>query len=225
METFDLFIWFFLLATPIYGYFTHAREIAAIETGRKPLITCYWQTICFLWPAAILVLLNQRSGIAILPEYQAEQWWGLLLIILLSSVFSYGIYQVIHSEEARQETKKAMSSVAWLMPKTKPQLVIFILGVCVSAGIAEEIVYRGYLLPMLMQHMNTYLAVLISSLIFGLPHIYQGISGVLKTALLGGVFCIIVLLFDSLLLAMVCHFLIDAYSGYLYYVAYTKKPA
>lgn len=226
MNIIDSLIWLFLIGYPIYSYFTYQQEISAVEQGRKTLSTSYWQTMALLWPIAILALMSESYGGQFCTENTNKIMWGLLLVIVLSAVFIYGLAQTQKSDEHQQAVLEQMSSVAWIMPKSNYQLGLYLIGVCTTAGIAEEIIYRGYLLPFLTNYMDNYLAVIVASVIFGLPHIYQGVSGVVKTSIMGVIFCLLVLVFDSLLIAIFCHILVDAYSGYLYFIAHkNKKPA
>lgn len=68
--------------------------------------------------------------------------------------------------------------------------IIFILLMWVTAAFGEEIFYRGYMLKrmaIIMGDANKSwaFAILISASIFGLAHLYQGISGVITTAFVG----------------------------------------
>ncbi|MDD2447710.1 MAG: CPBP family intramembrane metalloprotease [Tissierellia bacterium] len=68
------------------------------------------------------------------------------------------------------------------------QFIYGILGV----ALAEELVFRGYIFHKLLEIRNSRLfAIIISSLLFGLFHIFNGnIIQVFMTAFLGFLFCI-----------------------------------
>jgi membrane protease YdiL (CAAX protease family) len=84
--------------------------------------------------------------------------------------------------------------------------------VAISAGICEEIVFRGWLLATL--HAPLLLAgtalVVAASVIFGLAHSYQGITGMLLTAFAGAFFCGLYVATGSLLMPILLHIVIDA---------------
>jgi membrane protease YdiL (CAAX protease family) len=65
--------------------------------------------------------------------------------------------------------------------------------VAVSAGICEEVVFRGWLLfaPHNNLALNGTALLVLAAVIFGLAHVYQGIAGILATTRAGAFFCIL----------------------------------
>lgn len=57
--------------------------------------------------------------------------------------------------------------------------------------------------------MSIWLIVLFSSLLFGLAHTYQGISGVVKTTIVGSIFSMLYIGLHSIIPIIIFHFLID----------------
>ena len=57
--------------------------------------------------------------------------------------------------------------------------------------------------------LNLTLALLISAIIFGLQHLYQGVAGVASTVVAGFLFGLLFLLTGSLLLPMLLHAVMD----------------
>jgi membrane protease YdiL (CAAX protease family) len=87
-------------------------------------------------------------------------------------------------------------------------LLAFFLVVVVA--IAEETIFRGYLLLRFQGlKLGTIAAVLLSALIFSLGHGYEGASGVITVFFLGTVFALIYLWRQCLLAPIVMHFLQD----------------
>jgi membrane protease YdiL (CAAX protease family) len=100
-----------------------------------------------------------------------------------------------------------------LIPRTSREKVLFG-GVSVVAGVGEEIVYRGYLVTVLAGVMgDPWVALLVSSLAFGLLHGYQGGGGIVRTALLGGVLGAGFVVTGSLWSAIVAHTAVDLVGG------------
>ena len=69
-------------------------------------------------------------------------------------------------------------------------LIIFLAISWTEAAIIEEMFFRGYLFNRIIdlvgnQHVGTLIALIATSLLFGAGHAYQGISGVVDTALAG----------------------------------------
>lgn len=103
----------------------------------------------------------------------------------------------------------ADSTLAFLEPRGFWQVALAVALVSVVA-VAEEIVFRGYLLlrfrPLLR---STAGAVILSSAVFGLGHGYEGAAGMVSVATLGAVYALVYLWRGSLLAPIVMHFLQD----------------
>jgi uncharacterized protein len=80
----------------------------------------------------------------------------------------------------------------------------------VVVAIAEETIFRGYLLLRFQGvKLSSISAVLLSALVFSLGHGYEGTSGVVTVIFLGAVFAFIYLWRQSLLAPIIMHFLQD----------------
>lgn len=99
-----------------------------------------------------------------------------------------------------------------LLPRTHAEKTVFV-GVSLSAGVGEELVFRGYAIAALAPWFGPGWAVALSTASFGVVHAYQGLLGFFRTALLGGVLAWGVLATGSLLPAMVAHTLLDLLAG------------
>lgn len=87
-------------------------------------------------------------------------------------------------------------------------------SLALSAGFAEELVFRGFLLWALsVASGSVTIAVVLSSLVFGLLHAYQDAGGAARAAILGAVLAAPVVATGSVLPAMVAHAAIDMTSG------------
>ena len=109
-----------------------------------------------------------------------------------------------------------------ITPRTRSELAVF-LGVAVTAGVWEELLYRGFLMWFLLPA-GVAAAVIGSSLIFGLGHAYQGGRGILVTAAVGLVFAIAYALTTSLWWLMLAHALVDIYGGIAAYRLHRLIP-
>nr|WP_321234145.1 CPBP family intramembrane glutamic endopeptidase [uncultured Psychroserpens sp.] len=101
----------------------------------------------------------------------------------------------------------------------------------ISAGLCEEIIYRGYLFHKLKSLLGEtknkmIIVVLLSSLIFGLPHLYQGLSGAIQATLIGVLFGYIYIKNNyNLWLLVVIHASFDLFSIFLIYNNYEEYIA
>ena len=101
-----------------------------------------------------------------------------------------------------------------ILPRTAPELLVF-LAVSVTAGVWEELLYRGYLIWFLSAYGGTVLAVALSSVAFGLGHFYQGVRGVVTTTVLGLGFAVGYVVTGSLWWLMGAHALVDLTGGFM----------
>jgi uncharacterized protein len=100
-----------------------------------------------------------------------------------------------------------------LMPSSPREKGLFV-ALSLTAGITEEIVFRGFVLyALLLATASLPLAVLLSSGVFGMVHAYQHPIGVLRAALLGALLAVPVLVHGSIYPAIAAHVLIDLLSG------------
>jgi membrane protease YdiL (CAAX protease family) len=89
----------------------------------------------------------------------------------------------------------------------------------VSAGICEELLYRGFMLWYLAALLPWGWAIAATVAIFGVGHAYQGAHGMLMTGVVGGVELAVYLWTGSLLAPIVMHVVIDLANGYIAYRA------
>jgi membrane protease YdiL (CAAX protease family) len=94
---------------------------------------------------------------------------------------------------------------------THPLLLVL---TCLTAGIVEELLFRGYLIPRLNKLLkNGYLAVVVSALIFGAGHIGYGTwMNMIVPFLIGLIFGGYYQKYKNLKVLIFCHFLIDLLS-------------
>lgn len=87
-------------------------------------------------------------------------------------------------------------------------------ALAVTAGVCEEFLYRGFVMAALgTAGVRTFLVVILSALLFGWAHAYQGRSGMMGTTLLGVLFAAARLAYNSLLPVIVWHAVVDLVAG------------
>ena len=103
-----------------------------------------------------------------------------------------------------------LSGFEWLKGNVAG-LIIFTLFMWVIAGFGEEILYRGYIMKQIAyivgdNKMAWHIGAVLSSVLFGLAHLYQGPSGVITTGFVGLIFAYIFLFNPkNLILTMLIH--------------------
>ena len=107
--------------------------------------------------------------------------------------------------------RKLIPDFSALLPSTAQERWLWAL-VAVSAGICEEVVFRGWLLSALHGEagLRGIALIVVASAIFGLAHIYQRFTGVILAGLAGALFCVLYVATGSLLIPIALHILVDA---------------
>jgi len=215
-----LFILLLFVVQPIYGYFEARREDARERAGlpfnrsRFYLLTALveWGFLAAL-VAAWLFYDRSVADLGVLPAGGAGFWGGAVVVALCTGLLLFSwrnARQASNAEKTRQI--EALGKLVRYVPHTSGELRGFV-GVSITAGIVEEIVYRGFVFWYLGQFMPIWAAVIVSSVAFGLAHSYQGASGALRCGLIGLAFGILYVLTGSIWLPIVGHILLDALQG------------
>lgn len=77
---------------------------------------------------------------------------------------------------------------ARLLPRSAVELLPFF-ALAITAGVCEEFLYRGFAMAALQRAgLGSWLSVLVTSVLFGLAHWYQGRAGIIGTGLVGLLF-------------------------------------
>ena len=118
---------------------------------------------------------------------------------------------VAASPDAQASLRKQLESqpnVRMILPATVREARAFA-GVSITAGICEEVLYRGYLLWYLQSLGLGPGAVVVAIVAFGITHAFQGIRGMVGTGVMGAVFMGLYLLTGSLVAPIVFHATVD----------------
>jgi membrane protease YdiL (CAAX protease family) len=178
----------------------------------------YKAYLMWLWPLTIglvawwLLSGNGLESLGLIPVAEGRQWVAIGVGIFAILVQVIYLETVSRNADALTKIKKQMGALTNLAPQTRAENHLFGM-VSITAGVCEEILYRGLLLATLVPLVGTWPAVAISSLIFGIGHAYQGISGIAKTGLVGLVLALLTVFSGSLFIAIVLHAVIDLASG------------
>lgn len=180
-----------------------------LEIERLP---AYWSSIATLWVLGTACwLVGAREGgpaalgLVWLPVTALVGWTlaltsaGLLLVVVFHAAAR--LAGVLDSDLLTQ-----------LLPVTRKERGVFAL-LSVAAGVAEELAYRGYVIPVLSPLLGVGAAALLSTAVFGVVHAYQGVLGIVRTAFMGGILAWGFLASGSLLPAIFAHTLIDVVAG------------
>ena len=126
--------------------------------------------------------------------------------------------QMVVVLRAGQDTANRISDgfgrVEMLVPHNDREMTQFY-WVSVSAGIVEELMWRGYLMWYLTHYFSVAVSAVIVIVAFGVAHGYQGWRNIPKITLVGAAFTGLYLLSGSIWLSMLLHIAVDAMQGRL----------
>lgn len=201
---------FVLLLFVLQGLLGDQAETLSNFTETMRLIT-YFFTIIFQWIIFFLIyftVVREKTflaGVGLLKIKTLDFAWGIALLCMLFLVatgFSYLLTQVGYPPKGE---------LSFLLPQETTGKLIWVI-VSFTAGFCEEILFRGYLMTRLRligKFKSWLIPVIISSLAFGFPHLYQGVHGFLNISVLGVLFALIYIRTRSIWPCIIAHFFLD----------------
>jgi uncharacterized protein len=216
----DFWLIFFALGVllPLRGRLRLQKLMVLPQIGARERLSLYASTIGFQWVAAAVVAwrawargLNlQDLGLVV------HGHWRILIAAIVGAA-TLGALQWLNLRRMGRSSGKAREFMQQLaeriLPQSRPELAPF-LALAITAGVCEEFLYRGFAMAALTRAgLPVWLVVLLSSVLFGLAHLYQGRGGLLSTLVIGTVFGMARIAYDGLVPVMVWHFAVDAVAG------------
>jgi len=136
---------------------------------------------------------------------------GLFLFLILEPVLDFVIQPMVNKLTGEIADYSSFQSIAGNFPKYSK----YFLYILISAGFGEEILFRGFLfrqfkiiLPEF--KLKTTIIIVLSAILFSLPHLYQGLSGLIMTFIFGVIFAVIYVKSNyNLWITIILHGLVD----------------
>lgn len=185
-----------------------AGAFAALGAGPPPqLVILSIQGLVILIGLHLLLgMRGQTWRDLALPPFRSEDLWLALKAFALMFVINMAFMMLIYglAPSSVETHQRRLSDVAGMLNQGAPFLAVGVAMLFV--GFYEELLARGFLLNRC-QHLlgGTWGPVIVSSVLFGLGHFYQGILGILQTTLLGVVFASLVLRWQTLWPVILAH--------------------
>lgn len=112
------------------------------------------------------------------------------------------------------EASELMRSLAQrILPVNSVELLPYC-ALAVTAGVCEEFLYRGFAMGAFSRvGFPAWVVVILTAVLFGLAHAYQGRSGMLGTFVMGILFGVVRLAYDTLVPVMMMHAIVDLVAG------------
>lgn len=168
-----------------------------------------WFSRFEFWMVLILLLIYnkvfERGDFLLFKEEKKKFLFYILSIIFLFfivSAFSIPVSFLLRKVTNIEKYKTTLDFV-----RKNKLLLIF---TCVTAGITEELIYRGYLQSRLKLLLNNWSSIILTSIIFALSHIGWGQAiNVIIPFIIGIIFSIHYSKYRSLTTLIIFHFLFD----------------
>jgi membrane protease YdiL (CAAX protease family) len=181
-------------------------------------LSLYFSTIAFQWVAAAVAAWRAwahgytaaQVGLAIPGRFRlfAITVCGAALIVALQWL---NLRRMGRSSSALRGPVQALAER--VLPQSPRELIPFLL-LALTAGICEEFLYRGFAMAAISRRgLPSGVVIFLSSVLFGLAHLYQGRAGFVSTMLLGILFGISRAALGSLLPVIVWHLGVDVVAG------------
>ena len=195
----------------VWGAYEYRKLKAALALGhREALLREYRLTIAGEIVFGVLAVLAVGTGIlrvspafhVVLPEAAMGAVYGLcggavIALLITPLLAKFG------------KLPPTAGDFAALLPQLRPERRLFVL-VALSAGVGEELLFRGFGLRFLAHFgLAGFTLLLAAAAAFGLLHLYQGAVGVLATSVIDLLLSAVYIATGSLVAPIVLHTLID----------------
>ncbi len=204
---------------PVWDVF-ETRRLKARRDDARAKVQSYAKTMAVLWGAALwawgilgsrvfrtpsiraaLPFLTRGAAPQIAAGLVAGAAMGLLVLPLAAA----------RSTALRAKLVRPYARLDFFLPTRPAEFRLFPL-VCLTAGVCEEVLFRAFLLRYFSEsafQLGAWAAIAAACVVFGIAHFYQGLAGVIVTAVLGFGLTMLYLWTGSLAAPMVLHILID----------------
>jgi len=194
------------------------KLLAMPHVSSMERLVLYASTIAFQWLAVAVV-----GWLLWVHGYTAPQL-GLLFHdktkLLIAGVVGAAVIGSLQWLNLRRvgripvESRGPLQAIAErILPQSPVELLPY-LALAITAGLCEEFLYRGFAMAALVHAgLTSWLVVLVSSLLFGLAHSYQGRGGIVMTFVVGLVLGASRLTYTSLVPAIFWHSAVDIVAG------------
>lgn len=222
---------YLLVGEPLLGRASHRRMLAALHTGRTGVrlrfyLSWTWQGWALMlvtlaitlglagWPAARLGL--RLPDWPHLPAIESGALGGFVVGVMIAAIGGALVSTLARRRAPTSGQRPAFgarrnAALVPMLPRTPSERWGWA-ALSVTAGITEEVIWRGFgltLLFALLPGVHPAVPIVLAAAAFGWAHCYQGFAGMLATGVLGGILALLFWVSGSLLLPIVLHALLD----------------
>lgn len=220
-----------VIVIPLRAIAERRRLQSALAAGISDAkVQAYRRIMTWQWAAALVLIgawLGTGRALAFLGIVRPSGYGflvGLGVALVVSVVLIVQLQATLRRPKVAEQIRAAAAALTYILPSTSRELRLFTwLGV--TAGIVEELLVRGYMMWVVGSLVSTWVAVVVTSIAFGIGHAYQGVSGIVKTAAVGLFLGALYVVTGSIWVPMLVHAAVDVLNGRTAYVALTSKSA
>ncbi|HYH83483.1 MAG TPA: CPBP family intramembrane glutamic endopeptidase [Longimicrobium sp.] len=211
-----LLVAFLVVVFPVWD----RRETRRLKTSADPdvRLRAYQKTIGWQLAATALLLVTVPPRLLFVPPatlrelgvtVTARAAMPIVIGLLIGAVLPV---LLTRRKGAAAKPMPQLAALDFFLPRGRRERAWFA-AMCVTVGVCEEIIFRGFLVRFLAEGpplaLGVAAGIAISALIFGIDHGYQGIVGILSTGVLALVMTALFFIGETLWLPIVLHALID----------------
>jgi membrane protease YdiL (CAAX protease family) len=209
-----------ILVLPIVGAKLGLERIRRrIRAGKPdPRVRAYLFSMLQQWALAgacvWIWIRNGRSWMDLgLSAPKGTGFWITALGAGLAAVFLLRQARAVARDpELQAQVREKLGRTEALIPRSPREAAAFD-ALSLTAGVCEELLYRGFLTWYLACYVSLDAAYVVAPCAFGLAHAYQGPRGILLTAAIGIVLSALYMVGGSLWVPMASHAFFDMHSG------------
>ncbi len=216
-----LLILFLVIVVPIRGARRYRVLMRRIAHHPELRATFYVQGMLAQWLMLLPLLIIvpglgwswQTIGMQAPTNTLSTALCGIAVVLLILAFYAQVFYirRISHTPDGLAQLRQSMSGPLHMLPRIPKERALWVL-LSLTAGFCEELLYRGFM-PAYLNHIfpgiPLLLAIVIAAALFGIGHLYQKLTGVLGTGLMGLIFGLLYFFTGSLFLAMIAHALFD----------------
>ncbi len=234
LSSWDACLLTFALAVlvPTVGYLRFRRlqsHTGPVVPVRKKLVF-YALIICGQWAlVAAMLLVVRRHGLSLADVGEQLGDARLTFIVTFGLLAILAVVTAIISRWLRRAKPPALTVAVGRLRKFLPtfgwEMAVFTF-VCLTAGICEELLYRGWLVNLLRAATGSvWVAIVLGAAVFAVGHAYQGAKAMLRTGFVGLQLAYLFVAVDSLIPGQVIHAAFDLAIGFVLATAVSRLGA
>jgi CAAX protease family protein len=212
IQSTSAWVFTFVLAVvfPTLDYVLYARLKSTIQVYVWNILALWALTAACIWTSRLNHLALSDLGEQTGNAFRTLVVCGIVTAIVLLLI---GVQKAQKKKANPEHLEKVLEKVKRLLPRNSTERAVWVV-VSITAGVCEEILYRGWLLSLFGAALGSvWLGLLISSILFGFAHAYQGRNAIFGTGVLGAIFGVVFVVCGSLIPGQVLHTAMDLNNG------------